>query len=358
MFQTNRANVRGSFFNFQLFALSALVIFGFPLLDGFTDAWYTWLMKTPKRPVLIVLLLLLAALLTGCGDPPVSPRVTPAAEPSATPVSLTASSPVPAQSTPQPEIIVFGAEASRSFQQGLTDAAAEGEIAVSFIPGGMEALASYQPQSAVCAVVYWDDPAAAIPSVGFPLFVYAARGQTSAGSNPLLVYDASGAAKSALEAAIAYPPHETPVRLIGLFASETSPGYAVWKEAAANGRVFSKAEFFLNDSELQSASVWFAERLDEFYPGMIDGVYAETGELAIAAVHQLRGRVRDDMEVFACSSDADADLSLSSLMPVIFGADLYKAGGLCYEGALTLLQGETVESSVLSPSALQYTPEP
>lgn len=315
-------------------------------------------MKTPKKPALIVLPLLLATLLTGCGILPISARETPAVEPSATPVLLAASSPVPAQPTPQPEVVVFGAEASRSFQQGLTDAAAEGEFAVTFVSGGMESLAAYQPQGAVCAAVYWDDPSIEIPSASFPLFVYAAHGQTGAGSNPMLVYDASGAAESALEAAIAYPPHETPVRLIGLFASETSPGYTVWKEAAATGRVYSKAEFFLNDSELQAASVWFAEQLDKFYPGMIDGVYAETGELAIAAIHQLRGRPREDMEVFSCSSDADADLSLSSLMPVVVGADLYKAGELSYEAASALLQGKTVESSVLSPSTLEYSPNP
>ncbi|HWP22061.1 MAG TPA: hypothetical protein VN417_04890 [Candidatus Cryosericum sp.] len=315
-------------------------------------------MNSLKKTRFIVVPLLLAALLAGCGVLPVSATAAPAETPGATPVSLATAAPDPAEPTPKPEIAVFGAEASRSFRQGLADAAAQATIAVTFIPGGMEALASYQPQGAVCAVVYWNDPAIAIPSVGFPLFVYAARGQTSAGSNPMLVYDASDTAESTLELAISYPPHETPVRLIGLFASETSTGYAVWKEAAATGRVFSKAEFFLNDSELQAASVWFAERLDEFYPGMIDGVSAETGELAIAAVHQLRGRVRDDMEVFSCSSDADADLSLSSLMPVVIGADLYKAGGLCYEGAFTMLQGKAVESSVLVPSALEYTPEP
>lgn len=299
--------------------------------------------------------MLLAALLAGCGVLPVSATAAPAGTPGSTPVSF-AVAPDPAEPTPKPEIVVFGAEASRSFQEGLADAAAQGTIAVSFVPGGMEALASYQPQGAVCAVVYWNEPGDALPVVGFPVFAYAAHGQTAAENIPLLVYDPSGTAESVLEEAISYPPHETPVRLIGLFASETSPGYTVWKEAAAKGRVFSKAEFFLNDSELQAASVWFAERLDEFYPGMIDGVYAETGELAIAAVHQLRGRVRDDMEVFSCSSDADADLSLSSLMPVVIGADLYKAGGLCYEGAFALLQGKTVESSVLSPSTLEYKP--
>ena len=315
-------------------------------------------MNSPMKTLFTVVPLLLAVLFTGCGVLPVSATESPAATPSAAPVSLETAVSDPAEPTPSPEIVVFGAEASRSFREGLTSAASQGTISVSFVPGGIEALASYQPQGAVCAVVYWDNPAITIPSVGFPLFVYAAHGQTGAGSNPLLVYDASGAAESALELAISYPPHETPVRLIGLFVSETSPGYTVWKEAATKGRVFSKAEFFLDDFEMQTASKWFAERLDEFYPGMIDGVYAESGELAIAAVHQLRGRVRDDMEVFSVSSDADADLSLSSLMPVVVGADLYKAGGLCYESALELLQGRTVESSVLSPSTLVYTPEP
>ena len=188
--------------------------------------------------------MLLAALLAGCGVLPVSATAAPAGTPGSTPVSF-AVAPDPAEPTPKPEIVVFGAEASRSFQEGLADAAAQGTIAVSFVPGGMEALASYQPQGAVCAVVYWNEPGDALPVVGFPVFAYAAHGQTAAENIPLLVYDPSGTAESVLEEAISYPPHETPVRLIGLFASETSPGYTVWKEAAAKGRVFSKAEFFL-----------------------------------------------------------------------------------------------------------------
>lgn len=315
-------------------------------------------MKTPKKATVAGISLLFAVLLGGCGVLSASTPESTEAVPSASPVSLATASPAPAEPTPLPELVVFGAEASRSFQEGLTDAAAQGQYAVTFVSGGVEALSSYQPDGSVCAVVYWNDPKDSLPVVGFPVFAYAARGQTGAGNVPLLVYDASGAAEDTLERAIAYPPHETPVRLIGLFSSEASPGYTAWKAAVAKGRIFSKAEFFLDDLEMQAASVWFAERLDEFYPGMIDGVFAETGELAIAAVHQLRGRVREDMEVFSASSDADADLSLSSLMPVVVGADLYKAGELCYDSACALLQGKTVDSSVLFPSTLEYTPNP
>lgn len=315
-------------------------------------------MKTPKNAIVAGISLLFAVLLGGCGVLSAPANGQSTATPVTDSVSIAASSPTPAEPTQKPEIVVFGAEASRSFQEGVTDAALQGQYAVTFVSGGMEPLASYQPSGYVCAVVYWNDPKDALPAVGFPVFAYAARGQTGAGNVPLLVYDTSGAAEDALERAIAYPPHETPVRLIGLFSSETSPGYTAWKAAVAKGRIFAKAEFFLEDLEMQAASVWFAERLDEFYPGMIDAVYAETGDLAIAAVHQLRGRTREDMEVFSASSDANADLSLSSLMPAVVGADLYKAGELCYEGAAALLQGKTVESSVLSPSILEYTPNP
>lgn len=315
-------------------------------------------MKTPKKATVASISLLLAVLLGGCGVLSAPAAGEPAATPVEDSVSIATTSPPPAEATPVPEIVVFGAEASRSFQEGLANAAAQGEFAVSFISGGLETLASYKPSGSICAVVYWNDPSDTLPTISFPIFAFAAHGQTGVRTTPLLVYDASGAAESALKRAIAYPPHETPVRLIGLFSSETSPGYTAWKAAAEKGSIFSKAEFFLNDLEMLAASVWFAERLDEFYPGMIDAVYAETGNLAIAAVHQLRGRPRADMEVFSCSSDAEADLSLSSLMPVVVGADLYKAGELCYESAAALLQGKTVESSVLFPSILEYKPDP
>ena len=91
---------------------------------------------------------------------------------------------------------------------------------------------------------------------------------------------------------------------------------------------------------------------------MLDGAFAETGALAIAALHQEQGLGRDDFEIFSASADADAPSFLSAILPAAAGADEAQAGSLCVSAALALLAGETVESAELTPTTFQYAPAP
>ena len=279
-------------------------------------------------------------------------------------------SPSPAD---EPYLAVFGAEASGAFQQGVSKAAESGKYPVVFESGGVAALADYQPKEPCVAILYLSGAEAAVPQSSVPVFVFAAEGQRVGADVPHLTYADAYAAETALDLAVAYPPHETPVRLIGLFTNEQSRAYTVWREAADNGRVFSKAELFLTEPVPEETPapkkyppsptpvLSLEERLTAlfsgFYPGMIDGVYAETGELAVAAAGVLASLERDDMEVFSASTSANAESLLSPLLVACVGLNAGEAGGLSYSAASALLGGESVTPFVVLPQSFAYNPK-
>ena len=213
-----------------------------------------------------------------------------------------------------------------------------------------------------------------MPEPSIPVFVFAAEGQRVGPDTPHLTYADAYAVETALDLAVAYPPHETPVRLIGLFISAQNRAYAVWSESVASGRVFSKAEFFLaeptpeetpkpaKETPLPTPVPSLEERmsalLSGFYPGMIDGVFAETGELAVAAADALAALGRDDIEVFSASTSGNTESLLSPLLVACVGLNAGEAGGLCYSAASALLSGEPVQSFVALPQTFAYSPNP
>ena len=234
-------------------------------------------------------------------------------------------------------------------------------------------MAGYQPKEPCVAIVYLNGADAEVPQSSVPVFVFAAEGQRVGAQVPHLTYADAYAAETALDLCVAYPPHETPVRLIGLFTSAESRAYTVWREAATSGRVFSKAELFLTvpvpeetpkpkkEPPSPTPIPTLEERLTKlfsgFYPGMIDGIYAETGELAVAAAGVLAQLGRDDMEVFAASTDANAPGLLSPLLVACVGLNAEEAGGLSYSAASTLLGGEAITPFVVLPQTFAYSPK-
>ena len=324
-----------------------------------------------RRSLAVFAALSCAAVLSGCSLLSSPPAVAATAAPSSSPASL--ASPAP---TPSPEITpciaVFGAEASGAFQQGVSKAAETGKYPVVFESGGVNALSGYQPAGR-CAAIAFLSGAEAVPGASIPVFVFASEGQRVGADVPHLTYADAYAAETTLDLAVAYPPHETPVRLIGLFTSEQSRAYTVWREAADNGRVFSKAELFLTEpvpdetpkpkkeppspTPIPTLEERLTALFSRFYPGMIDGVYAETGELAVAAAGVLAQLGRDDMEVFAASTSANAESLLSPLLVASVGLNAEEAGGLCYSAACALLDGEAVAPFVVLPQTFAYDPK-
>ena len=312
-----------------------------------------------------------AAVLSGCSLLASAPPAAATAAPSPSPASSASPAPTPSpESTPC--IAVFGAEASGAFQQGVSSAAETGKYPVVFESGAVSELASYQPAGR-CAAIAFLSGAETAPSASVPVFVFASEGQRVGADVPHLTYADAYAAETALSLALAYPPHETPVRLIGLFTSAESRAYTVWREAAESGRVFAKAEFFQIESipeetpapkkyppsptPIPTLEERLTELLSGYYPGMIDGIYAETGALAVAAAGVLAQLGRDDMEVFAASTGANAASLLSPLLVACVGLNAEEAGGLCYNAASALLDGEAVAPFVVLPQTFAYDPK-
>jgi len=293
--------------------------------------------------------MLLCSLIACSGGAGSSPAQFTAQEPNATPT------PSPAPETPR-IIALFGAEDAATFLSGLEQAAKDSGITIEPVSGGVKALAAYEAKDDTVAIVYLSGAEQTLPQVAFPVYAFAANGQ-SVSTIPYLGYDASSAPKLALESALAYPPHLAPVRLIGLFSDETSSVYTLWSEQKASGLIFAKEEFFAATSEIP-LSDWLNEALARYFPGMLDAVFAESGELAIAAADVLASLGRDDIEVFSAGSDANVLQKLSPILVYAPGADLERAGEMCFAEAVKLFSGEQAQSNILLPESFWFADKP
>lgn len=281
---------------------------------------------------------------------------------SAAPVSTAfpadSASPAPTP-TPEPSkvIAVFGVEEEGAFLSGIRGAAAQTGIEILPMGSNLSALATFAPDGDAVAIVYLSDEQATLPEANVPVYVFLAEGQGVNSGTPYLGYDASGSIQIALESAITYPPHLAPVRMIGLFSGESSAAYTLWSAAKAEGRVFSKQEFFADGSEVALAD-WLNDAFSHYYPGMLDAVYAETGALAVAAADILAALGRDDIEVFSAGADAGSQQKLSPILVYVAGPNLADAGARCFAQALKLLAGEPAESGILLPESFWYSQKP
>ena len=304
-----------------------------------------------KRFISFIAILLLL-LFSACAESSV-------AVPTAIPLELASAAPSPSPTpTPARVIAVFGAEDAEDFLAGVRTAAeADGNI-VEILPvgGGLNALTTDSAVEADAAIVFLSGNAA-LPKTTLPVYVFAADGQTVSADIPHLTYNAVAAPKLALDSALSYPPHLAPVRMIGLFTSQSSAAYLIWSDAKANGTVFAKQEFFLDASDVSLAD-WLNETLPLFYPGMLDAIYAETGALAVSAAESLASLGRDDIEVFSAGSDTNANAKLSPILVCAVGESLLDAGERCYGEAVKLLSGGSAQSGELSPEAFWYSKNP
>ncbi len=162
------------------------------------------------------------------------------ASPGADSVSIATASPAPAEPTLKPKSWCLARRPPARFRRGNRRGFA-GAIRRYVYLRGIKALASYQPSRLHLRDRVLGRPEGYAAHGWFSCIRLAARGQTGAGNVPLLVYDASGAAENALERAISYRrTKQTPVRLIGLFSSETSLAIRL-ESGSCKGRIFSQS---------------------------------------------------------------------------------------------------------------------
>jgi len=311
---------------------------------------YTMRMKRLLSLFAILLLLSLSA----CSE---SIAVLPAQSQSPAPISVITPTSPPESKTPV--IAVFGADAAPAFLEGIRAACKASDSGIEILPvsGGLPSLAKYSADEADAAIVYLTGSPDQLPMTSIPMYVFAAEGQGVSVEIPHLTYTNATAPQLALDYALSYPPHLAPVRMIGLFTSQSSSAYVLWTSGKASGTVFAKEEFFLDTSETAIAD-WLSTTLPLYYPGMLDGIYAESGALAIFAADALASLGRDDVEVFSAGADANAAEKLSSILVCAVGVNLQDAGERCFTEAAKLLSGATAESGVLPPATVWFSDKP
>ena len=184
---------------------------------------------------------------------------------------------------------------------------------------------------------------------------------------PVLVYNRCGAelpesvvtienaslglenAKEAMEAAIAYPPHDTPVRLFGVFSSENSEAANVWQDYIAQGKVLSKGVY---SGDLSGEfTEWFEKKLEAYFPGMVDAVYCENPEYAAEIAKIMALHTRDDFEIFMTGSSEElTELAMQypRILPLVGKYHDDSAAAAAADLIDTVIQGGTAENVVLS----------
>ena len=308
-------------------------------------------MKRVSAISAIMFLFLLSACAEGFVDVP---------QTAATPVQISSVAPSSAPALEQTSVIaVIGAENAEDFLEGVRSAAkADGsDVEILSFSGGLDALSNDSTSDATAAIVFLSGEADSLPKTSLPIYVFASAGQSIPADVPHLTYNAAAVPKLALDSALSYPPHLAPVRMIGLFTSQSSAAYLIWSDAKANGTVFAKQEFLLDTAEV-SLTDWLNETLPDYYPGMLDAIYAESGSLAVSAAESLASLGRDDVEVFSAGLDENLTAKLSSILVCGVGVNLADAGARCYSEALKLLSGGAAESGELSPDVFWYTENP
>ena len=305
-----------------------------------------------KRSLLVLLCVLCALLLFAC-DGVKLVMVTPSPSPAPKRTPVPTDTPVP---TPAPVVAVVAEDRNAGFWEGLQTFPADDGAFVQRVEGGLEAVPALHFEGASVILVCLTEPSPDFAPLrqamerGSHVYVYAANGQQVPEDIPSLTYREAGSAEAALERALTYPPHDTPVRLFGLLANGESAAYRAWAAAAAEGRIFAKAVFYADGGD--DFAAWMDKRLDKTYPGMLDGIYAETAALALAATEALVAAGRTDMEVFSAAVD-DAVLAMMLEHPEILvsatGANPIRAGRLLRESAYAQLLGILPASKELLP---------
>lgn len=202
----------------------------------------------------------LALLSSGCGAL-ASLRATPTPSPTPTPVPTPTPSP-----TPVPVVAVSAPTEAKRFWAHIVPA----QYLRCAVEDGAQGLAGLSFEGQAAAVLYWtggDGEAEAVEALlarGVPVVVFAPE-DAAVPAGAVCVRALTGAAATdALEAAIAYPPHDTPVRLLALFETRESDARAAWQAGVEAGRVYVKGVYYVAEAEETAAAqacLALAERL-------------------------------------------------------------------------------------------------
>jgi len=232
--------------------------------------------------------------------------------------------------------LFFEAATREAESMGLTvtanAAGSEFDAAVKKAAESADMLVAFMPE---------DGDASVLSGLGIPVAVFTAGDGSVPQGISHISYDPAKELDMALNAALSYPPHDAPVRLILMFESEDSAAHASYQELYDQGMIFPKEKYIAADSE-SSAGDWLTGKLEDYVEGMLDAVFAENPALAAAAGEALAALSRTDMEVFCPGLTPDIVARMQEY-PDVFaqavGRNDALAGMLCVRAALNMLKG-------------------
>jgi len=251
------------------------------------------------RKLTALLICLLMLLAVGCNGLTGDAAHTP--EPTDTPVPTAVPTP-----TPEPRVLFAGEAWKADALEELLDG--DGIVPERFET--MDALLKSGPfPGLTVAALYLGKPieksdAEDLIAKGVRVVVFDPASPAVAGATVIPYAGASKSVSAAemLERLLAFPPHDTPVRLFGLFVEEGSAAHRAWMTNVEAGKIFAKATYFADGEK--ALEDWVESILDAWVVGTIDGVFCETVEVAGAFVRGLAARERVDMEVFCVEQNA------------------------------------------------------
>ncbi len=217
----------------------------------------------------------------------------------------------------------------------LSEAAQDADAVVAFLPQAM-------------------GEGTSLSAIDKPVAVFEAQNGNVPESISHLYYESDGELDMALNAALTYPPHDTPVRLIMVFESVNSPAYAAYQKLYDEGKIFPKEIYIASDEEL-GVDEWLTAKLDGYVEGMVDAVFAEDVSLAVSSCDALFALNRTDMEVFCPGVNNDVITRMQSAPEVVaqaVGRNDALAAVLCVRAALMTLHGEEAVTQAFEPAII------
>ncbi|MGE5493735.1 MAG: hypothetical protein ACM3S4_00285 [Burkholderiales bacterium] len=245
------------------------------------------------------------------------------------------------------ELFAEGAKAEAE-SMGITLKTSESEVLGDAVSGPeSDGIIAYMPRQEDYAAI--ESAAADKPAV-----VYGTEKAAVGESVSQVYYLPGNETDMAMEAALTYPPHDTPVRLILMFESAGSASYAAYQKLTDEGKIFPK-EVYIASDEGAAPDGWLTDKLQGYVEGMLDGVYAENARLALGALDALEALGRTDMEVF-CPGVTPEAIKRMAKNPEVFaqavGANEYLAGALSVRAALKAIKGEGGTVTELLPCVI------
>jgi len=113
--------------------------------------------------------------------------------------------------------------------------------------------------------------------------------------------------------------------------------------------VLSKGTFGL-ESDGSMLEIWISEKLQAFYPGMVDAAFVETPAQALLLAEAMRAAQRDDFEIFTIGTDAALSAVMAEnprLLPTTVQIDEAAAAEACADALSALLSGAAVQDILI-----------